>query len=164
MLISPNNISTYPTPRDFSLEKSPVEVETSRTHPILFVWWRKVEENCKLLWVIQTVHFGDSRENNSCNIIQDRYIKLLDSVKEKLTRFYNFQFFFQFSQHYLQCLRSGYSKFQLNQASSFEVIALDSRASEKIDLYSNHTENKLQPLTFAAITLVCICLQCWDFA
>ena len=38
--------------------------------------------------------------------------------------------FFQFSQHYLQCLRS-------------EVIALDNRASKKIDLYSNHTENKL---------------------
>ena len=26
--------------------------------------------------------------------------------------------------------------------SSFEVIALDSLASKKIDLYSNHTENK----------------------
>ena len=48
-----------------------------------------------------------------------------------------------FSQRYVQCLRSGYFKFQLNQASSFEVIALDSRASKKIDLYSNHTENKL---------------------
>ena len=60
--------------------------------------------------------------------------------------------FFLFSKHYLQCLRSGYSKFQLNQANSFEVIALDSRASKKIDLYSYHTENKLQVLTFAAIT------------
>ena len=57
-----------------------------------------------------------------------------------------------FPKHYLQCLRSEYSKFQLNQASNFEVIALDSRASKKIDLYSNHTENKLQALTFAAIT------------
>ena len=53
-------------------------------------------------------------------------------------------------------------KFQLNQISSFEVIALDSRASKRIDLYSNHTENKLQVLTFAAIILVYICLQCWD--
>ena len=35
-------------------------------------------------------------------------------------------FFFLFSRHYLQCLRSGYSKFQLNQTSSFEFIALDS--------------------------------------
>ena len=52
----------------------------------------------------------------------------------------------------MQCLRSGYSKFQHNQASSFEVIALDSRASKKIDLYSNYTENELQALTFAAIT------------
>jgi len=34
-------------------------------------------------------------------------------------------------------------KFQLNQASSFEVIVLDSRASKKIDLYSNHTENRV---------------------
>ena len=64
---------------------------------------------------------------------------------------HTFQFFL-FSKHYLQCLRSGYSKFQLNQASSFEIIALDSRASKKINLYSNHTENKLQALTFAAIT------------
>ena len=43
------------------------------------------------------------------------------------------------SKHYLQCLRKGYSKFQLSQANSFEVIALDSRVSKKIDLYSNHT-------------------------
>jgi len=65
---------------------------------------------------------------------------------------------------YLQCLRSGHLKFHLNQASSFEVIALDSRASKKIDLYSNHTEIKLQALTFIAITLVCICVQGWDLA
>ena len=55
-------------------------------------------------------------------------------------------------------------KIQLNQATSFEVIALDSKVSKKIDLYSSHTENKLQVLTFAAITFVCICLQCWDLA
>ena len=61
-------------------------------------------------------------------------------------------FFFVFSKHYLQCLKSGYSKFQLYQAISFEVFALDSWASKKIDFYSNHTENKLQTLTFAAIT------------
>jgi len=54
--------------------------------------------------------------------------------------------FFLFCQHYLQCLRSGYLQFQLNQASSFEAIVLDSRVSKKIDLYSNHTENKLQAL------------------
>ena len=42
----------------------------------------------------------------------------------------------------------------MNQASSFEVIALDSQASKKIDLHSNHTESKLQVLTFAAITQV----------
>ena len=43
-------------------------------------------------------------------------------------------------------------KFQLNQASSFEYTALDSQASKKIELYSNHTEKKLQALTFTAIT------------
>jgi len=31
-------------------------------------------------------------------------------------------------------------KFQLNQASSFEVKALDSRESKKINLYSKHTK------------------------
>ena len=64
----------------------------------------------------------------------------------------HFCFFFLISKHDLQCLRSGYSKFQLNQASSFEVMALDSQLSKKICLYSNHIENKLQALTFAAIT------------
>ena len=68
--------------------------------------------------------------------------------------------FTQLSQHYLQCLRSGYLKFQLNQACSFEVTALDSQASK----YSNHTKTKLQVLTFTAITSVSICLQCWDLA
>ena len=82
---------------------------------------------------------------NQTNVI------LCDPLSENLHSSHNFQFFL-FSKHYLQCLRSGYSKFQLNQASSFEVIALDSQASKKIDLYSNHTENKLQALTFATIT------------
>ena len=50
-------------------------------------------------------------------------------------------------------------KFQLNQVRSFEIIALDSRASKKIDLYSNCAESKLQALTFAAINLIYICLQ-----
>ena len=53
-----------------------------------------------------------------------------------------------------------YLKFQLNQASGFEVIALGSQVSKKIDLYNNHTENKLQVFTLVAITLVCICQQC----
>ena len=38
-----------------------------------------------------------------------------------------------FCQHYLQCLKSGHLKFQLNQDSSFKIIALDSQASKKID-------------------------------
>ena len=48
------------------------------------------------------------------------------------------QNFFLFSQHYPQCFRSGYSKFQLNQVISSEIVALDSRASKKDDLYSNY--------------------------
>ena len=74
------------------------------------------------------------------------------SAKTHIVRTTSDFFFFFFCKHYLQCLKSGYSKFQLNQASSFEVIALDSRVSKKIGLYGNHTENKLQALTFAAIT------------
>ena len=65
---------------------------------------------------------------------------ICDALSENPHSSHNFQFFL-FSQHYLQCLKSGYSKFQLYQASSFEVSALDSRASKKIDLYSNRTEN-----------------------
>ena len=59
-------------------------------------------------------------------------------------------------------LRSGYLKCYLNQASSFKIIAVGSRVSRKLDLYSNHNyaENNLQSLTFAVITFVCICLQC----
>jgi len=77
--------------------------------------------------------------------------KICDPLSENLHSLHNFQIL-KFYKHYLQHLRSEYSKFQLNQASSFEVIAQDSRAFKKIDLYSNHTENKLQALTFVAIT------------
>jgi len=79
-------------------------------------------------------------------------LTICDPLSENLHSLHNLRFLF--SQHYLQCLRSGYLKFQLNQASSFEFIALDSRVSKKIDLYSNHIKNKLQALTFAAITLI----------
>ena len=48
--------------------------------------------------------------------------------------------------------------------SSFGIISLDSRKSKKIDLYSDYTENKLQALTFAAITSVCISVQHWNLA
>ena len=47
---------------------------------------------------------------------------------------------------------------------SFGIIALDSRKSKKIDLYSDYTKNQLQALTFAAITSVCISLQHWNLA
>ena len=48
--------------------------------------------------------------------------------------------------------------------SGFGIITLDSRKSKIIDLYSDYTENKLQVLTFAAITSVWISLQRWDLA
>ena len=86
---------------------------------------------------------------------------ICDPLSENPHSSHNFCFFFIFSV-FCTVLKSEFLKFQLNQASSFEVIALDSRVSKKIDLYSNHTESKLQTLTFTAITLVCICLQCWD--
>ena len=34
----------------------------------------------------------------------------------------------------------------------------------KINLYSNYAENKLQVLTFASITFVCITAHCWNLA
>jgi len=78
--------------------------------------------------------------------LQHKYIvfvhssyKICDPVRKILHSLHNLK-------HYLQRLKSEYSKFQLNQASSFEVIALDSRASKKIDLYSNHTENNYKRL------------------
>ena len=42
---------------------------------------------------------------------------------------------------------------------SFEIIALDSRKSKILNLYSDYTENKLQELTFAVITSIWISLQ-----
>ena len=42
--------------------------------------------------------------------------------------------------------------------------AMDSRKSQTIDLYSDHTKNKLQALTFAAKTSVTISLQHWNLA
>ena len=43
---------------------------------------------------------------------------------------------------------------------SLGIIAIDSGKSKVIDLYSDYTENKLQVLTFAAITSIWISLQC----
>jgi len=87
-----------------------------------------------------------------CNCVEN----ICDPLSENLHSSHNFQFFFIFSAF----LKSGYLKFHLNQASSFEVIALDSQKSKKINFYSNHTENKLQALPFVAIALVSIGLQC----
>ena len=48
--------------------------------------------------------------------------------------------------------------------SSFGITVLDSRKSKMIDLYSNYTKNKLQALTFTAITSIWISLQGLDLA
>ena len=47
---------------------------------------------------------------------------------------------------------------------SLEIIALASRKSKIIDLYSDYTENKLQELTFAVITSVWVSLPCCNLA
>ena len=50
--------------------------------------------------------------------------------------------------------RNGPPKFQPSVACSFGIIAIDSRKSKVIDLYSDYIENKLLALTFVAITSV----------
>ena len=45
--------------------------------------------------------------------------------------------------------------------STFGITVLDSRKNKEINLYA---KNKLQALTFAAITSVWISLQSWDLA
>ena len=44
------------------------------------------------------------------------------------------------------------AKFQLRILKAFEVIALKSNSNRKIDLYSNHRENKLQALPKMDVT------------
>ena len=53
----------------------------------------------------------------------------------------------------LQCPRNESPKFQPSVVGRFEIIVLVSRKSKTINLYSDYAENKLQGLTFAAITL-----------
>ena len=73
--------------------------------------------------------------SGSDNSIKVSLLMIGDPLSKNSHNLYNFQFFL-FPKHYLQCLRSGHLKFQLNQASIFEVIALDSRVSKKINLCS----------------------------
>ena len=63
-----------------------------------------------------------------------------------------------------QCPRNGPPTFEPSVVCSFGTIVLDSRKSKVIDLYSDYTENKLQALTFAAITSVWTSLQCCNLA
>ena len=58
------------------------------------------------------------------------------------------------TQQYQQCPKNGPPKFEPSVVCSFGIIAIDSRKSKVIDLYSDYTGNKLQALTFAAITSV----------
>ena len=71
------------------------------------------------------------------------------SAKTQLVRTINF---FLFTQQYQQRPKNGPPKFQPSVVCSFGIIAIDSRKSKVIDLYSDYTENKLQALTFAAIS------------
>ena len=82
---------------------------------------------------------------------------ICDCLSKNPTCLHNFNFLF--SQHYLQCPRNGSPKFHPSVACSFGIIVIDNRKSKIIDLYSDHTENKLQALTFAAISSVWISLQ-----
>ena len=59
---------------------------------------------------------------------------------------------------------NGLPKFQSIMVSSFGITTLDSRKSKEINLYSDYAKNKLQTLTFTAITSVWISPQSWDLA
>ena len=48
--------------------------------------------------------------------------------------------------------------------SNFRITVLDSRKNKEMDLYSNYTKNKLNVLTFTAITSIWISIQSWDLA
>ena len=91
------------------------------------------------------------------------FFHICDPLSEKPHCSHNLQFFL-ISSALSTVFKEWVFKFELNQASRFEVIALDSRASKKIALYGNHTENKLQAPIFSAITFDCICLQCCNLA
>ena len=75
----------------------------------------------------------------------DKLLIICDPLGKNSHSLHNFNFFF-ISQHYLQCLRSGYLKFHLNQASSFEVTALDRRASTKINFIQKINYRRLHSL------------------
>ena len=95
-------------------------------------------------------------------LLQVAYAYMTVSAK---TRFVcTIKLIFLFTQQYLQCPSNEPPKFQPSVVCSFGIIMLDSRKSKIIDLYSDYTENKLQALTFAAITSVWISLQCCNVA
>ena len=48
--------------------------------------------------------------------------------------------------------------------SGFGITALDSRKNKETNFYNDYTKNKLQVLTFTAITSVWISLQSWNLA
>ena len=79
------------------------------------------------------------------------------SAKTRLVRTIDKNFLF--TQQYQQCPRNGPPKFQPSVVCSSGIIVIDSRKSKVMNLYSDYTENKLQALTFAAITSVWISLQ-----
>ena len=84
------------------------------------------------------------------------------SAKTRLVR--TIKKYFLFTQQYQLCPRNGTPKFQPFVVRSFGIISLDSRKSKVIDLYSDYTKNKLQVLTFTAITSIWVSLQCYNLA
>ena len=64
----------------------------------------------------------------------------------------------------MQFTKNGIPKFQPIMVSSFEIIALWSRKSKKIDLYCHYRKNKLQALLFAFIIFVFSIPQSWNLA
>ena len=85
------------------------------------------------------------------SLLQIPVCTICDRLSKNPTCLHNFRnvFFFLFTQYYLQLP---------SVVSSFGIIALDSRKSKIIDLYSDYTENKLQVLTFVAIISISISL------
>ena len=83
------------------------------------------------------------------------FVILCDLLSESPHCSHNFRFLEKILSS-IHSVKDWIFKFQLNQVCNCEIIALESSASKKIDLYSNHIENKLQELTFATITFVCV--------
>ena len=93
-----------------------------------------------------------------------KYMQVYVTVSAKTRLVCTIKIKILFTQQYQQFPRNGPPKFEPSAVCSFEIIAIDSRKSNVIDLYNDCTENKLQMLTLAAITSVWISIQCCNVA